>query len=343
MGVNLTELVKGEETEISELKGRKIAIDAYNTIYQFLSIIRDRFTGEPLKDSRGRVTSHLSGLLYRTARMMEAGIQPVYVFDGKPPGFKKETSEARRAVREEAEKKWKEAVKRKDMEAVRRYSQQASKLTDDMIEESRRLLSCMGVPNVVAPSEGEAQAAYFVRKGMVWSAGSQDWDSLLFGTPRLVKNLTITGRRKIPRKEKYIEIKPEIIELDRVLKALEISHDQLIVLGILVGTDYNPGGIKGIGPKTALKIVKEQKNPEAVLGSVDWDFDTPAEKIFDFFKNPPVQEMEIPRERLDPDRLMEMMVEEHDFSSERMEAVIKRLEEAKKDDAQSDLGRFFGR
>jgi flap endonuclease-1 len=341
MGVNLTELVNGRAIELSDLAGRKIAIDAFNTIYQFLSIIRDKFTGEPLKDSQGHVTSHLSGLLYRTARMMEAGIEPIYVFDGRPPAFKKSTTEARALIRKEAEEKWKEAVKEGDTAAVRRYSQQASKLTDDMIAEGRKLLGYMGVPSLQAPSEGEAEAAYLVNRGLAWSAGSQDWDSLLFGTPRLVKNLTITGRRKIPRKEKYIEIKPEIIELDKALKELGISHEQLIILGMLVGTDYNPGGIKGVGPKTALKMVKEHGSLKAVLEKVEWNFPTPAEEIFDFFIKPPAADLEIPREKLNPEKLLELMTEQHDFTKERVEKVIERLQGLKINQNQASLGSFF--
>jgi flap endonuclease-1 len=347
MGVNLTDLVQSaKQVGFGDLAGKRIAIDAYNTMYQFLSIIRDRFTGEPLRDSGGSVTSHLSGIFYRTGRMLEHKIEPIYVFDGKPPAFKRHTSEARHRVREEARKKWKQAVEEKDYEAVRRYSQQAVRLTSGMIDEAKKLLDAMGVPWVQAPSEGEAQAAAMVRKGQAWSTGSQDWDSLMFCTPRFVKNLTITGRRKVPRKEKYIEIVPELIELDAVLKELGIGHDQLIVLGMLVGTDYNPGGVKGIGPKKALAMVKEHKTLEEALGNVEWEAEAPAGEIFSFFKEPPVDEVDPDRlepGKLDAEAVKKVMVEDHEFSEERMDSALKKLEKAGVGAGQAKLASFFGK
>jgi flap endonuclease-1 len=347
MGVNLGEIVQcARPVSFEELAGKRIAIDAYNALYQFLSIIRDRFTGEPLRDSKGMVTSHLSGIFYRTARMLENRIEPVYVFDGRPPAFKKRTTEEREKIREEARKKWREAVEKKDYEAVRRYSQQASKLTPEMVGESKKLLDAMGIPWVQAPSEGEAQAACMVREGQAWSTGSQDWDSLLFGTPRFVRNLAITGRRKIPRKEKYIEIVPELIELEVVLKELGISHDQLIITGILVGTDYNPGGIKGIGPKKALLLVKQYKTLDSAMKQVEWSFDVRPEEIFDFFRKPPVEEVSqasIKQGRLDAKALKKVMCDEHDFSEERIDSILNKLEKAGIGSGQAKLASFFGK
>jgi flap endonuclease-1 len=330
MGVNLSDLISGRHVEISDLRGRTIAIDAFNTLYQFLSIIRDRFTGEPLKDSKGRITSHLSGLFYRTAKLVENGINPVYVFDGEPPKFKKATTEERTRTREEASQKLEIARKEGDVEKIRLYAQATSRLTDEMVEESKRVLEFMGIPVIQAPSEGEAEAAYLVNKGLVWASGSQDWDSILFGAPKMVKNLTITGRRKVPRKEDYVEIKPEIIELDSVLSQLGINQDQLIIIGILIGTDYNPGGVKGIGPKNALKLVKEKKTLERVLEGIEWDFDTPPEEIFEFFKNPPVKDCKIEKKEPDFEKLKEIMLD-HDFSEERVNNVIQKMENLSKE------------
>ncbi|NIO20417.1 MAG: flap endonuclease-1 [Candidatus Aenigmarchaeota archaeon] len=329
MGVNLSEIIPGRKIEIQDLKGRTIAVDAYNTLYQFLSIIRDRFTGEPLKDSKGRVTSHLSGLFYRTTKLLENGIDPVFVFDGEPPEFKRETSAKREDVKKEAEEKLEEARKVGDIEGIRRYAQATSRLTGEMIEQSKRLLEFMGIPIVQAPSEGEAEAAHMVNSGKAWASGSQDWDSLLFGASRMVKNLTITGRRKIPRKQDYIEIKPEVIELDNVLSRLGVKREQLIMIGILIGTDYNPGGVKGVGPKNALKLVKEKQTIENVFKNVEWNFENPPEEIFEFFKNPPRGEGEIKREGRDFGRLKEFMLD-HDFSEERIEKTIERLEKTGK-------------
>jgi flap endonuclease-1 len=341
MGVSLSELVNARQVEIGDLQGKTIAIDAYNVMYQFLTTIRDRFTGEPLRDSHGRVTSHLSGIFYRSSKLIGNGIRIAYVFDGKPPEFKKQTVEHRKGIRKDAEEKWKDAVEKGDMEGIRRYSQAAARLTKDMVAEAKRLLNYMGISWVQAPSEGEAQVAYLVRKGKVWACGSQDWDSLLFGAPRLVRNLTITGRRKVQGKEKYITVKPEIVELDSVLSELGIDHDQLITLGILVGTDYNPGGIKGIGPKTALKTVKEKGSMENVFSDVEWEFKTTPHEIFNFFKSPPVEETELEKKELQPEKLMEMLCEERSFSKERIESVVEKLTEGHEKEKQSDLGRFW--
>lgn len=324
MGVNLSDIVSGRPVEISDLRGKTIAIDAYNTLYQFLSIIRDRFTGEPLRDSKGRTTSHLSGLFYRTTKLLENGINLVYVFDGEPPKFKKKTVESRQAIRKEAEEKLEVARKEGDLEKIRLYAQATSKLTDDIITESKNVLGCMGVPVVQAPSEGEAQAAWLVNSGKVWASGSQDWDSLLFGASRMVKNLTITGRRKIPRKEDYMEIKPEVIELDQVLSRLGVSREQLIMIGILIGTDYNPKGVKGIGPKNALKLVREKGDVNRVFSGMEWDFEVSPQEIFEFFRAPPVEECGIKSEKPDFAKLKEIMLD-HDFSEERMDKTIDRL------------------
>jgi flap endonuclease-1 len=342
MGVQISAIIPKVEIELENLSGKKIAIDSYNTLFQFLSIIRQKDTGEPLRDSKGRITSHLSGLFYRTIKLMEAGIKPIYVYDGEPPKFKKTTIKEREKTREEARKKWEQAVKEGRKEDIMVYAQGALKLTTDMIEESKKILDAMGIPWIQARSEGEAQCAYMCNKGDVDYSGSQDYDALLFSSPRLVRNLSITGRRKLPRQEAYIEIKPEIIELEKVLSDLEITKEQLVILGILVGTDYNPQGIKGIGPKTALKIIKEYYSLENILKQVEWTFDVDPYIIYDFFINPPVSEKyNIEWKEPDKDMIFELMTEEHDFSRERIETAVKRLIEIKKQGTQLNLEGWF--
>jgi flap endonuclease-1 len=342
MGVSLSGLVSAREISLEDLRGKRIAIDANNTLYQFLSTIRDKLTGEPLRDSRGEITSHLSGLFYRTAKLLENGIEPVYVFDGEPPEFKRETLENRIQVRADAKEKWEKALKEGDIEKVKMYAQGASRLTPEMSQESKALLEYMGVPWMQAPSEGEAEASCLTKRGKVWAAGSQDWDSLLFGAPRLVRNLTITGRRKVARKEKYIIVNPEVIELDSVLKELGITHEQLILTGILVGTDYNMGGVKGFGPKKALAFVKEKKTLEGVMKEISWDFRTEPEIILDFFKNPPSCGHEIPKEHFRPEKVLELLTG-HGFSEERVNSVLEKMKEAEKQKGQKGLHSFFGK
>lgn len=340
MGVDISSLIEGRELEMVELSGKYISMDAYNIMFQFISIIRDRMTGEPLRDSKGNITSHLSGLMYRNTRFIEAGIRPIYVFDGKPPDFKRATIEKRTEQREEAKKKWEEAV-RKGEPAIT-YAQAAARITKEMSDSAKNLLTIMGVPWIQAPSEGEMQCAYMCQKGDVWASGSQDYDSLMVGSPRLVRNLSITGRRKVPKKEVYIQVKPELIDFDLTLDRLQLTHDQFIIMGILIGTDYSEG-VKGVGPKTALRIVKENKTLPKVLEKVEWPSEGPsAEEILDFFQNPPVTD-EYGMELREPDSeaLIKMMVDEHSFSEDRVNKVVERLEAAHERGHQSSLSGFL--
>ena len=333
MGVNLRDLIPPNVikviSDLRELRGKVIAIDAYNALYQFLTAIRQA-DGTPLMDSKGRITSHLSGLFYRTINIVEAGVKPVYVFDGKPPELKLRELEERMAIREEARKKYERAIAVGDIEAARRYAQLSSKLTNEMVEDAKHLLTAMGIPWVQAPSEGEAQAAYIALKGDAWAAASQDYDSLLFGAPRLVRNLTISGRRKLPRKDVYIEVKPEVIELGKLLKALGLTREQLVDIAILLGTDYNPEGVKGIGPKRALSLIKTYGRLERALKTLPKATlpEDPA-KIREVFLKPHVTDnytikWSEPRE----DGIIKTLVEEHDFSEERVRGALTRLRRA---------------
>jgi len=335
MGVQIFSIIPSREIELTDLSGKKIAIDAFNIIFQFLSVIRDRMTGEPLKDHHGNVTSHLSGLLYRTANLIEAGISPVFVFDGKYPEFKKKTIEEREKVREEARKKWEEAV-RKGKPAMK-YAQAASQMDEKILESSKRILELMGVPWVQAPSEGEATCAVLCKRNEVFATGSQDGDSLLFGSPRLVRNLSISGRKKLPNKEVYIEVRPQLIELKEVLSKLELTREQLIMIGLLIGTDYNEG-IEGVGPKTALKLVKEHKALDNLLTAVEFPGEIDIERVYNFFLNPPYAEnYKLQPKEPDRGKLVKFMVDEHDFSQERMEKVVDKLQESYGKSKQSSL------
>ncbi len=333
MGVNLKDLipdkVKITVDDLRSLRGRSIAIDGYNSLYQFLAAIRQP-DGTPLMDRSGRITSHLSGLFYRTINIMEYGVKPLYVFDGKPPEMKAEEISRRKKIREDAAKKYEEALRKGDLETARRYAMMSSRLTEDMVEDAKKLLEAMGIPYIQAPAEGEAQAAYMAKKGDVWASASQDYDSLLFGSPRLVRNLTITGKRKLPRKNIYVEIKPEIIELPTLLRELGITREQLIDIAILIGTDYNPDGIKGIGPVKAYKLIKEYKSidkiPKAILSGED-----PEEliRIREYFLSPPVTiEYNIEWREPDLDKINEILVDKHDFNPERVKNATDRLMKA---------------
>ncbi len=342
MGVKIGDIVTSRvELRLKDLSGKKIALDAFNAMYQFLAKIRQP-DGTPLMTSKGEITSVHSGIFYRTANLLKEGIIPIYVFDGEKPEFKAQTVEERIKVREEAEEKWKVALERGELEEARKYAQAALNVTDEMVEDAKRILELMGVPVVQAPSEGEAQAAYMAAKGSVWAAGSQDYDSLLFGAPKLVRNITITGKRKIPRKNIYVDVYPELIELEKVLRENGITREQLILIGILVGSDYNPGGVKGIGAKKALELVKKFRKPEVLFSKVEWEFDVDPMAIYEFFLNPPTtDEYSVELRKPDRDNLIKFMVEEHEFSEDRVKKVINEIEEAYKMMAGGGLEAWF--
>lgn len=339
--MQLKNIVSGEEIKLEALSGKTIAIDAMNTLYQFISIIRQK-DGTPLMDSRGRVTSHLSGILYRNAKLLESGITPVYVFDGKPPALKRAVIEERKSLREASEEKWKKALEEGRIEEARKHAQAASRLTGGMIEDSKKLLDAMGISWVQAPGEGEAQASYMCSSGAVHAAGSQDYDSLLFGTNRLVRNINVTGKRKLPGKEVYVDVFPEMIELEKIFHTLGINREQLVAIGILVGTDFNPDGIRGIGPKKALQLVREHKTLDRIVKQVEWTESASAEEIAKIFLEPDVSdEYEIKARPVDEGAMVKLLCEEHDFSEERIRKVVQEITKTERKEGQKSLGHFF--
>lgn len=335
MGADIGDILEKTEVELPAFSGKKIAIDAFNTLYQFLSTIRQP-DGTPLRDSEGKITSHLSGILYRVTNMFELGIKPIFVFDGEPPEFKKAEIEERKKKRAEAEEKWVVAIQAGE-EYAKKYAQASARVDEFVVETSKRLLDYMGVPFVQAPSEGEAQAAFMVKKGDADFVGSQDYDSLLFGSPRLARNLAITGKRKLPGKNIYVDVNPEIILLEENLRRLGITREQLVDIAILSGTDYNEG-IHGVGVKKAYNYIKSYGDIFRVLKVLKVEIEN-VEAIRDFFLNPKVTE-DYTIEFREPkkDKIIEMLCEEHDFSRERVE---KALEKLKFKPSQFTLERWF--
>ncbi|MGQ9530245.1 MAG: flap endonuclease-1 [Candidatus Bathycorpusculaceae bacterium] len=327
MGVNLRDLVPKKVVRLEDLSGKSIAIDAYNALYQFLAIIRQP-DGTPLKDTIGRITSHLSGLLYRTSNLVEMGIKPIYVFDGIPPTLKEVEIKRRMKAKEEALIKYEQAMKEGKIEEARMYAQATSRLKDYMAEDSKKLLSLMGIPWVQAPSEGEAQAAHLVKRGDADYCASQDYDSLLFGAPRLVRNVTISGRRKLPSKNVYIEVIPEIVELESVLRECNITYEQLIDVGILIGTDFNPDGVKGLGPKTALKLIKEHGNIENAMQHLkNAEFPVEPQRIREIFLHPKVTDnYKIEWKEPDIEGIVNFICRERDFSEERVRKAVEKMQ-----------------
>jgi flap endonuclease-1 len=343
LGVNFKDLIPKNSIKLEDLNGKIIAIDAYNAIYQFLSIIRQP-DGTPLKDSTGKITSHLSGLFYRTCNLLEMGLKPVYIFDGKPPALKAAEIERRKQVKAQAVTEYEKAAMIGDTEKMRMYAQAATTMKDYMLEDSIKLVELMGLPWVQAPEEGEAQAAYMTKQGSADYCASQDYDSLLFGAPKLLRNVTITGRRRLPGRNVYVDITPEIAELPKVLSACKLSYEQLVDVGILIGTDFNPDGIKGIGPKKALKLIKEHGTLETALAHIkNAVFPVNPDEIRNIFLHPKVSD-DYKMEWKDPDTqsIVSFLCEEKEFSEERIQKALERMTIGnKKQKSKTSLEKWF--
>ena len=329
MGVKFKNIITPQKINLKDLEGKIIAIDAANTLYQFLSGIRQR-DGNPLTDKNGNITSHLTGILYRTSSIVEKGIKPIYVFDGKPPEFKESTVEERRKTRAEAEKKWKEALKEGDEEKARKYASRSSRMSPYIIDSSKKLMELMGIPYIQSFSEGEAQATYLVRNNEAWAVSSQDYDCLLFGSPRIVRNLTISG--------KLSEI--EYLDLKETLNQLKLTREQLVDVALLVGTDFNQG-VKGIGAKRAIKIIKS-KPLERYVKENNIEFEHDLDDLRNIFLNPKInKDYDIKWKSVDNEGIEEFMCKEHDFSKDRVTNAIKKMD--KLNTKQKSLNDWFGK
>ena len=336
MGLQIGNIVNRTEVSFSDLKGKIIAVDAFNALYQFLTSVRQP-DGTPLMDSKNRITSHLSGLFYRNVALIVEGVKLIYVFDGEYHSLKNKTHGIRQEAKDNAEEKYSLALEEQDIDAMGKYARGFVKLNKEIIEESKELLEAMGVCVVQAPGEGEMQCAYLVKLSEAYAVASQDYDALVVGGNRLIQNLTLARKRKTP--SGYIFISPEIISYEKVLNELDINSDQLICLAILVGTDFNPGGVKGIGPKKALSLVKEKKYPVDIFryleeqGKVDFNW----QEVFEIFKKPNVSKMKISFPKIDENKIKEILVQRHDFSLERVENQLAKLNEVKKKSSQQTL------
>ncbi len=336
MGLQIGDIVPRKEVKFEELKGKAIAVDAFNAIYQFLASIRQP-DGTPLMDSQKRVTSHLSGLFYRNIALLSEGIKLIYVFDGEYHPLKGRTHEIRQEAKDVAKEKYEQAKEEEDIEAMGKYARGFLKLDKEMIEESKGLLSAMGIAVVQAPGEGEMQCAELVKSGQAFAVGSQDYDAIAVGGKRLIQNLTLSRKRKT--KSGYIFIAPEMIEYEKVLNELNIDGDQLISLAILVGTDFNPGGVKGIGPKKALALVKDKKYPVKIFAELEEQgrLDFNWKEVFEIFKKPNVSKEKIEFPKLDEKKLKEILVKRHDFSEERVNNQLLKLKELREQSKQRTL------
>jgi flap endonuclease-1 len=323
LGVLLTPIVPKHTVSLDDLRGRVLAVDGQGELYQFLALIRLR-DGTPLRDAKGRVTSHLSGLFYRTTRLIaDYGVRMIFVFDGTPPPRKAAEIAKRRIVKERYEQEHAEALQAGDLARAYSKATMTSRLTRDMVGEAQTLLRLMGIPVVQAPSEAEAQAAHMAADGKAWAAASKDYDALLFGAPKVLRFLTISGKEFLPSRGESRPIVPELLELAKLLEGWRISREQLIDLSILVGTDFNPG-IKGVGPKKALKLVQEHGRIDDMPPDIR-DALGDIEEVRRIYLEPQVTD-EYETAPGDPDRqgIVEFLCGEREFSKERVTSALER-------------------
>jgi flap endonuclease-1 len=326
-----------KENDIKNYFGRKIAIDASMSIYQFLISVRQE--GNMLMSETGEATSHLMGMFYRTIRMVDAGIKPVYVFDGKPPQLKSLELSKRLEKRKEATKDLDNAQELGDVKAIDKFSRRTVKITKEHNEECKRLLQAMGIPYVDAPGEAEAQCAALCKAGKVFATASEDMDSLTFDTPLLLRHLTFSEARKMSILE---------IHLNEALQGLELTREQFIDLCILLGCDYCEP-IRGIGPHRALQLIKQYKTLDEIVSHLDTNKypipqNWPYAEVRQLFIKPDIKnpdEIELKWDPPEEEEVVKFLVHEKGFNEERVRNAMKRLAKAHGTATQIRLDGFF--
>jgi flap endonuclease-1 len=331
VGVLLTPIIAKQAVTLDELSGKTLAVDGNGELYQFLALIRLR-DGTPLRDSKGRITSHLAGLFYRTTRLIaDYALRLVFVFDGPPPALKAAELSRRREIKVRFEAERAAALREGDLARAYSKATMTSKLTREMVAEACELLRLLGIPTVQAPSEGEAQAAHMAARRAVWAAASKDYDAVLFGAPRLLRFLTISGREFLPSRSAFRPIVPELITLDHLLATLQITREQLIDLAILVGTDFNDG-VKGIGPKKALMLVRQHRCIENMPEEIRRQAGTAetVDEIRRIYLSPLVtDEYDVARRDPDLPGVLDLLCREHEFARERVTSALDRAFKAR--------------
>ncbi len=332
-----------EETSLTSLGEGKIllGIDAFNTIYAFLATIRDS-SGQPMKSESGRITSPIIGLFNRTTRMLESGIKPIYVFDGTPPIFKQKEIEARKQKKAEQRAKLEAAIDREDFLAAKKHAVASMSIREQIVDDSKKLLDLLGVGVIVAPEEAEAQMAQMAKQGIIDGCASQDYDTLLFGAPSLVRNVSFSPqiRAYSPRRPGP----PESIHLNNVLEELNYTQEQLILLGMVIGSDYSK--VPGFGPKKGFELVRKYPTPEALFSYLEKEIDIneafrgndPFE-IFQYFLNPPYnKQIKIKKPKTRYCLVLRFLVDELNFDENRVKGTLSKL---KKKQQQKSLDKFF--
>jgi len=326
-----------KETDMKTYFGRKVAIDASMSLYQFLIAVRSE--GAQLTSVDGETTSHLVGIFYRTIRLLENGIKPVYVFDGKPPEMKSGELGKRMEKRAEAQKALDKATEAGDAAEVDKFTKRLVKVTRHHSDEAKQLLSLMGVPYIEAPCEAEAQCAALVKAGKVFATATEDMDALTFGSNVLLRHLTFSEARKIPIQE---------IHFNKVLEALELNNNEFIDFCILMGCDYTDS-IRGVGPKKSIELIKKHRSIEEILKNLDKDKYPPPENwnyqgARDLFLNPEVadsENIELKWNEPDEEGMVKFLCGDRQFSEDRVRNGVKKLQKARGTSTQARLDGFF--
>ncbi len=346
MGVAIGSLVEDckKKIELSEFKGKRFGFDAYNMLYQFVTTIRG-IDGEPLKNENGEITSHYSGIFYRISNILGYGINPVFVYDGKSNELKNKTKQERRERRADAKEKLDKATLEGDIEAMSKYARQSATINEKIIEESKELLQAMGVPCFTAPGEAEAQISYMSSSGLTDYTVSQDFDCLLFGSPNLLKNIGVSGKKKVPFKRVYIDVYPYLIETKCVLETLNLTREKLIWLSMLIGTDFNEK-VEGVGPKTALKLVQENNSFESILEQLkekNKGIDFNYKEIMDIFLKPDIEKNPVYSKPIfDRSKIEHILIDKASFDEKRVKNYLDEFEKKRNEtDKQKTLNNWF--
>lgn len=327
MGVKFKDITHPTKVEMKNLDNKILTIDASNLIYKFLTTMRQG-DGTPLQDLNGNITSHLNGILFQTATLIEQNIKPIYVFDGKAPELKAKTQQERIDVKKESEQKYREALEHGDNEKARKYAMRTAHLNKEIIESSKKLLTLMGIPYVQSKTEGEAQASYMATKGDAWAVVSQDYDCLLFGAPRILRNFKLTKTNN--------DI--QLLSLEDTLDEIGLSRKQLVDVAILVGTDFNDG-IYGVGAKTAIKLMHKYGSLENIVKNKGYDLNCDVDEIRGIFLNPDVvKDYDITFRKPKKEKLVDFLCGDHDFDESRTQGAIKKLQHKA---AQTSLESWF--
>ncbi|AXG07803.1 flap endonuclease-1 [Haloplanus rubicundus] len=310
---DLRQLAALRDVTWDEVAGSVVAVDAHNWLYRYLTTTVKWTNDAAYTTSGGEEVANLVGVVQGLPKFFDHDLTPVFVFDGGVTDLKEAEVSERREKRERAEERLAEAEERGDAIEAARLEARTQRLTDTILETTRELLALLDVPTVDAPAEGEAQAAYMARRGDADYAGSEDYDTLLFGAPRTLRQLTSKGQ-------------PELMDLDATLERHDITLEQLIDVAILCGTDFNPG-VDGVGPKTALGAITEHGDLWAAVEAEGWQVPN-ADRVRDLFRNPPVTDDYAVDADIDPDvaAAREYVTETWEIDADEVERGFERIE-----------------